>query len=419
MPEQFVRPEVEYIRRWDFAREVQPGLFVHTDYDLTRPSVDLLTQKALPRTYTPSDYEIYDYPGYYVQKPDGEHYAAVRIDEFGTQFETAQADTNARGVAVGSLFTLDGYPRADQNREHVIIGASYDLQFSDYEAMPTDEGPPSYACSFVAMSSEQQFRPKRATPKPFVQGPQTAVVVGPAGEEIYTDEYGRVKVQFHWDRDGKNDQNSSCWIRVSQAWAGKGWGSVSHAAHRPRGDRRLPGRRSGPADHHSAACTTPSNTAAAHRRRQRLQVEHAQGRGLQPDDDGRHGRAKRRSRFTASTTWTRLCEHDQTITVNTGNRTMTIVAGTLTDTVKGNASLTVQAGSRTVSVTGGDYSATASAAVILHGKGKGVAIIGDAKGVAITGNGRVWRSSAMPRVSASRGTLKALTLSATVKVSAL
>ncbi len=180
MPEQFVRPEIEHIRRWDFAREVQPGLFMHTDYDLTRPGVDLRTQKAMPRQFTTGDFEIFDYPGYYVQKPDGEHYAAVRIDEFGTQFATAQGDTNARGLAVGSLFTLNGYPRDDQNREHVIVAASYDLQFSDYEAMPTDEGPPTYACSFAAMSSEQQFRPKRATPKPFVQGPQTAVVVGPA-----------------------------------------------------------------------------------------------------------------------------------------------------------------------------------------------------------------------------------------------
>ena len=82
-------------------------------------------------------------------------------------------------------------------------------------------------CSFLAMPTSQQFRPSALTPKPFVQGPQTAVVVGPAGDEIYTDEYGRVKVQFHWDRDGKKDENSSCWIRVSQTWAGKGWGSVS------------------------------------------------------------------------------------------------------------------------------------------------------------------------------------------------
>ena len=77
------------------------------------------------------------------------------------------------------------------------------------------------------MPAAQQFRPKRITPKPFVQGPQTAIVVGPGGEEIYTDKYGRVKVQFHWDRRGKKDENSSCWIRVSQPWAGKNWGAIA------------------------------------------------------------------------------------------------------------------------------------------------------------------------------------------------
>jgi type VI secretion system secreted protein VgrG len=230
MPEQVVRPEIEYIRRWDFAREVQAGTFVHTDYDLTRPKVDLRTQKALPRRYRPSTLEIYDYPGYYHQRADGEHYATVRIEELGTQFEMAHADTNARGIEVGATFTLDQHPRADQNREHAIVAATYELQFSDYEAMPSDEGPPSYHCTFVAMSTDQQFRPRRITPKPFVQGPQTAMVVGPSGDEIYVDEYGRVKVKFHWDRESREDENSSCWIRVAHAWAGKGWGAI----HTPR-----------------------------------------------------------------------------------------------------------------------------------------------------------------------------------------
>jgi type VI secretion system secreted protein VgrG len=224
--EQVVRPELEHISSWDFSREIQPGVYVHDDYDLERPSVELKTRKELSRTYAPSDYEVYDYPGHYLQKADGEQYAAVRIDELGSQFETAQAVTNAKGIAVGSLFTLDAFPRDDQNREHLILAASYDLEFSDYEAMPEGAGT-DYRCSFVAMSSQQQFRPKRATPKPFVQGPQTAMVVGPAGDEIYTDKFGRVKVQFHWDRYGKKDQNSSCWIRVSHPWAGKGWGSVA------------------------------------------------------------------------------------------------------------------------------------------------------------------------------------------------
>jgi type VI secretion system secreted protein VgrG len=225
-PEQVIRPELERITVWDFTREIQPGVYVHDDYDSERPSVELKTRKVLTRSYSPSDYEVYDYPGHYLQKADGEQYANVRIDEYGCQFETAQAVTNAKGIVVGSLFTLEDSPRDDQNREHLILAATYDLQFSDYEAMPGDGGT-EYRCSFVAMPSNQQFRPKRLTPKPFVQGPQTAVVVGPAGDEIYTDKYGRVKVQFHWDRYGKKDENSSCWIRVSHPWAGKGWGAVS------------------------------------------------------------------------------------------------------------------------------------------------------------------------------------------------
>ena len=225
-PEQLVRPELEHINDWDFTREIQPGVWVHDDYDLERPSVELKTRKVLARSYEPSDYEMYDYPGLYLQKADGEQYAGVRIDELGSRFETVRAGTNAKGISVGSLFTLDGFPRDDQNCEHLILAANHDLEFSDYEAMP-EGARTGYRCNFVAMASQQQFRPRRATPKPFVQGPQTAMVVGPAGDEIYTDKFGRVKVQFHWDRYGKKDQNSSCWIRVSHPWAGKGWGAVA------------------------------------------------------------------------------------------------------------------------------------------------------------------------------------------------
>src|SRR3954467_15647957 len=226
-PEEVVRPELEHISSWDFTREIQPGVYVHDDYDLERPSVELKTNKPLPRGYSPSDYEVYDYPGMYVQKSDGEQYASVRIDELGTQFESARAATNARGLTVGALLNLEHHKRDDQNREYLIVGASYDLSFENYESLP-EAGGIGYQCAFVAMPSAQQFRPKRITPKPFVQGPQTAVVVGPGGEEIYTDKYGRVKVQFHWDRGGKKEEDSSCWIRVSRPWAGKGWGTISN-----------------------------------------------------------------------------------------------------------------------------------------------------------------------------------------------
>jgi len=225
-PIEQVRPELEHISDWSFLFDIQPGVYVHDDYDLERPSVDLKTKKTLPRGYKPSDQEIYDYPGTYMQKPDGEQYASVRIDELGSQFAIANARSNARGATVGALFTLEDHPRDDQNQEYLIVGANTELTFGDYEALP-EPGGTEYRCALMAMPSSQQFRPKRSTPKPFVQGPQTAVVVGPGGEEIYTDKYGRVKVQFHWDRLGKKDENSSCWIRVSSPWAGKGWGGVA------------------------------------------------------------------------------------------------------------------------------------------------------------------------------------------------
>ncbi len=225
-PGQLARAEEEHISSWECSRQIQPGVFVHDDYNLQKPSVELKTQKVLSRGYTPSDYEIYDYPGTYMETADGEHTAAVRIDEFGSQFETASAASNARGVAVGSSLVMERHPRDDQNREHLVLATSYDLEFGEYEGMPHSEAA-GCRCTFTAMSTDQQFRPKRTTPKPFVQGPQTAVVVGPSGDEIYTDEFGRVKVQFHWDRLGKKDENSSCWMRVSHPWAGKGWGAVS------------------------------------------------------------------------------------------------------------------------------------------------------------------------------------------------
>jgi type VI secretion system secreted protein VgrG len=194
-----------------FSREIQPGAHVHDDYD-GQPGVAEDAENAASRLLA-DDYEIFEYPGHYLQKADGEQYAAVRIDELGSQYETARAATNAKGIRVGSLFTLDACPRVDQNREYVVVSASDDLEFSGYEAMPQGGGT-SYRCSFVAIPSTQQFRPKRVTPKPFVQGPQTAVVVGPAGDEIYKDDYGRVKVNF-WDRYGKRDETALLDSRVA------------------------------------------------------------------------------------------------------------------------------------------------------------------------------------------------------------
>ncbi len=291
-PGQRVRPELEHIQSWDLTREIQPGVYVHDDYDLERPSVELKTKKTLSRGYTPSDYEVFDYPGEYVQKPDGEQYAGVRIDEYGSQFEVTHATTNSKGVRVGALFTLQDFPRDDQNREHLVIAASYDLQYAGYEGLPQGGGT-HYRCTFTAMSSAQQFRPRRVTPKPFVQGPQTAVVTGPSGDEIHTDKYGRVKVQFHWDRYGKKNENSSCWIRVSHPWAGKNWGIGGNPAHRAGGDRRVPRGRSRPADHHRPRVQRGADAAV---RASRQQDADRREDALEPERDPRRTSTRSASR---------------------------------------------------------------------------------------------------------------------------
>jgi type VI secretion system secreted protein VgrG len=122
---------------------------------------------------------------------------------------------------------LTNFPREDQNREYLIVSAIHNLQSGQYESGAETGAGTTFSCNFTVIDSNQPYRHPRTTPKPVVQGPQTAIVVGPAGQEIHTDEYGRVKVQFHWDRHGQADENSSCWIRVSHPTAGKNWGAVA------------------------------------------------------------------------------------------------------------------------------------------------------------------------------------------------
>jgi type VI secretion system secreted protein VgrG len=224
-PDKVARPEQDHIGEWYYSREIQPGVYTINDYDFERPSVGLVTKQKISRKHGESDYEMFDYPGEYIQKADGDQFVQTRLDELQSQYELANGTSNCRGVATGCLFKLTGQERDDQNREYLVLAATHQLEFSEYEAMEASGA--SYSCGFTVLNSKQQFRPQRLTPKPTVQGPQTAVVVGPDGDEIYTDKYGRVKVQFHWDRYGKKNENSSCWVRVSHPWAGKNWGFVA------------------------------------------------------------------------------------------------------------------------------------------------------------------------------------------------
>jgi type VI secretion system secreted protein VgrG len=221
-------PDTDYVGSWSGTREVRTGKSAFTSYDFERPSTALLVEQVHPRQHALDDYELFDFEGDYTQKADGQHIADVRLDEQQARFERVAGGTNSRALAVGHLFKLERHPRADQNAEYLCAQLSVSAHVAPYEsgAGGGAGGDGDFQCQFAAAPSSQAYRPERRTPRPTVLGPQTAVVVGPAGEEIFTDKYGRVKVQFHWDRYGKKDEKSSCWVRVSTPWAGKSFGFV-------------------------------------------------------------------------------------------------------------------------------------------------------------------------------------------------
>ena len=215
----------EYIQSFRQAQRIEPGTVATRSFDFANPKADLGVKAQNIQPVQSADYEVFDFQGDYIKTDNGEHLAQVRVDEYHSEFELAEAETNVRDIAVGRLFSLTNAPRKDQEKDYLIVSAEWGLRNNTYEASINEDA--AYSCTMTVLQSKQQFRPARSTPRPTMGGPQTAVVVGPGGEEIYTDKYGRVKVQFHWDRYGKKNENSSCWMRVSSPWAGANWGGVA------------------------------------------------------------------------------------------------------------------------------------------------------------------------------------------------
>ena len=216
--------EEDVILEWRQGQEVRPGSYAVTDYNFETPGSSLAAKVKGKNTY-----EIYDYPGEYHRRAEGDGLARIRLQEQEMPCIVARGSSDCRAFTTGFRFDLKEHYRSDLNKSYVLTMLSHIVtQGGDYTSAPaTGNSEFSYSNSFECIPAATPFRPPRFTPAPVVQGCQTAVVVGPSGEEIFTDKYGRVKVQFHWDREGKRNENSSCWIRVSHPWAGKGWGAVS------------------------------------------------------------------------------------------------------------------------------------------------------------------------------------------------
>lgn len=186
-----------------------------TDYNFEAPTTNLLVSTQGTANATGSTLSMYEYPGGYSKKNDGDKRAKVRIETFELPMKMVHGSTNCRDLITGCKFTLTDHVRSDMNIEYVLGSVHITATLQRYEN------------SFVAFPSTVPFRPPQNTPKPSLHGYQIATVVGKSGEEIWTDEYGRVKVHFPWDTRSKQNESSSCWIRVAQMWAGKGWGTMA------------------------------------------------------------------------------------------------------------------------------------------------------------------------------------------------
>ncbi|QHM74774.1 Actin cross-linking toxin VgrG1 [Mixta theicola] len=213
----------EGIAAWEKVARVTPGLYSVDDYDFRKPNAWLLQARQNPASPQPGGIDVYEWPGRYVEHGHGEFYARIRQQRWAVEHHQLRGTATASGLCPGCTFTLIKAPSPGDNGEYLITGVDYQFEENRYASGGEST---SHQLKFSALPADIPFRPDPRTRWPRTYGPQTAKVVGPAGESIWTDRFGRVKVKFHWDREAKGDDTSSCWIRVSSAWAGQGYGGV-------------------------------------------------------------------------------------------------------------------------------------------------------------------------------------------------
>ncbi|QHM70497.1 type VI secretion system Vgr family protein [Mixta intestinalis] len=212
------------VSHWALEDRVTPGLYSIDDYDFRKPYAWLLQARQNPAAPQPGQTEVFEWPGRFVEHAQGEKYVRVRQEEWQAAHRQISGKGTALGIAPGYTFRLRNAPHVGDNGQYLTLSADYRLEENRYAS--GGEGSTLHEITFRVLPAEVVFRPEPTTPWPKTHGPQTARVVGPKGESIHTDRYGRVKVKFHWDRLAKGDETSSCWVRVSSAWAGQGYGGV-------------------------------------------------------------------------------------------------------------------------------------------------------------------------------------------------
>lgn len=350
----------DVITDWRHEQEFCPGVWCQTDYNFETPSTSLAAS-----VNGKNPYEIYDYPGEYQIRAEGDRLARIRLQEQTAREAVITGASGCRHLNSGYKFTLKDHYRSDANQPYLLTSVRHQIEFgAGYEVGSNPEQQLTYKNAFECIPLSTPYRAPRVTPRPTIQGCQTAVVVGPAGEEIYTDKYGRVKVQFHWDREGKKDENSSCWIRVSHPWAGKGYGSVSI----PRIDQEVI------VDFVEGDPDQPIITGRVYNAEQMpptglpkagmvsgIKSNSTPGGGgsnqMTMDDTKGKEKVTIHAQYDMDTT----VKHNDTQTIETGDRTINIQTGKHTETIKGDTAITIQTGNHSLSVQTGTHTETIKA----------------------------------------------------------
>jgi type VI secretion system secreted protein VgrG len=220
-----------HLKTWERRYSFGSGKWTHTDYDFKQPRSPLMVSQVATGPLLPDTqkHERYDFPGRYSKRDQGEPLAKIRAEQLACEQDLIESSSDCISFKVGGYFKVGEHRNASERSQEFVIRRIEHrcrVALSENSSSGDQTGPEPYRNQLLCFPRSVPFRPAQVTPQPVVRGCQTAVVTGPRGEEIYPDEYGRVKVKFHWDRLGKPDENSSCWIRVSQVHAGQKWGQI-------------------------------------------------------------------------------------------------------------------------------------------------------------------------------------------------
>lgn len=380
---------------WGWASELtlQPGSATFADYNFTTPSADLTGKSMQKGQHSWGDIDVFEYPGPHASKSDGDKLAGIRAQRFAAERQVLSGTSNNRDLLAGCKFSMSGFPDSKQNREYLLIEASYAMSGAEAVQGTAGAQADTFSCAFKAIVGNTNFRLDRVTPWPVMPGPQTAKVVADKDnteKEVYTDQYGRIRVRFYWDHataaatDPKSlnkEGNASCWIRVAQMWAGSQWGGMVI----PRVGQEVvvefldgsPDRPIVTGCVYNAANTVPYGLPD-NKTRSTFKSNSSEGGGGFNELRFEDKKGSEEVYFQAQKDYNKLVKNNETVTVDKGNRSytlnegnnsFTVSKGTNTYSIKGdnattvtdgNNSLTVSKGNNTFTVSQGNNSLTVS-----------------------------------------------------------